>query len=332
MIIKFNKYERVAGLIVIMLVMSSLGVLISVAVQKGWFAQKVQFSTVFENADGIHSGTSVQISGLHAGSVEDVELLAENEIKVTFTILKKFASYIHQDSKAQLVRPFIIGDRVLKITVGKNETPLLAENSSLPSYETMDLMTILNDNKLGQNMETMAELIDNLKVLVNVFTDKSKAESFVRVFDKIEPLINNLNNMSVELAKLSKQATKNDNLATVLENANNLTKEINDVLPMVKENAPGLGRDMTLIVSNLAQFTEDFKALTPIIVEMAPTLPKTGRRTVEFIDEFVVLLKAMQKTIFLKGNAEEVREEEALSTKKVNENGVFSTKGRAKEE
>ena len=74
MIIKFNKFERAAGLFVIVALMGSFAIAISVAVQKGWFAHKVQFSTVFENAEGVHSGTGVQIAGLHAGSVEEVEL------------------------------------------------------------------------------------------------------------------------------------------------------------------------------------------------------------------------------------------------------------------
>jgi len=345
--IKFNKFERAAGLFVIVAIMGSFAIAISVAVQKGWFAHKVQFSTVFENADGVHSGTGVQIAGLHAGSVEEIELKEENKIKVTFTVLQKFAEHIRQDSKAQLVRPFIIGERVLEITVGKDETPMLAENSLLPSYEALDLMTILSNKKLINNLESMTEIVDSLKVLLHAFSDQDRAESIVRIFDKLEPLVNNLNDMSSGLAALSKQATKHDNLAIVLENTKGLTNELNAVLPMVKNNAPELGRNMTIIVANLAHLTQDFNdvlpmlkdkapglgsditkilsnlaqitqdlgTLTPAIVEMAPTLPKTGRRTVELIDEFVVLAKALQKSFLLQSNVEEVRKEEALSTK-----------------
>jgi hypothetical protein len=76
-----------------------------------------------------------------------------------------------------------------------------------------------------------------------------------------------------------------------------------------------LGSDITKILANLAQITQDLRTLTPAIVEMAPTLPKTGRRTVELIDEFVVLAKALQRSFLLQSNVEEVRKEEALSTK-----------------
>lgn len=329
--IKFNKFERIAGIFVLVALVGSFVIAISVALQKGWFAHKVQFSTIFETANGVHSGTIVQIAGLHAGSVQDVELLAENKIKVTFTVLGKFVKHIRQGSEAQLVRPFIIGERVLEVTVGDSKAPLLAENGLLPSHETMDLMTILSDKKLSEEMEVMAGVIDNLKVLVNALTDKERTEGFIRVVDKIEPLINNLNAMSTGLAKLSQQATKHENLATVLENANHLTTEINGVLPMVKEKAPALEQDMEKLVKNLAQMTEDLKTLTPTLVEMAPTLPKTGRRTAEFIDEFVILLKAMQKSMFLKANADEVREEEALRAKKGDGNKDSLVKDAAKE-
>ena len=160
---------------------------ISVAIQKGWFAPKIQYITIFQTADGVHSGTGVVIAGLHAGSVEDVELLSENKIKITFTVLQKFAAHIRQDSKAQLIRPYIIGDRVLEVTVGSEKSPLVARNSLLPSVETLDLMSLLSDKKLSENMETITEIIDNLKVLVDAFADKSRTESFVRVVDKIEP-------------------------------------------------------------------------------------------------------------------------------------------------
>jgi phospholipid/cholesterol/gamma-HCH transport system substrate-binding protein len=347
--VKFNKYERAAGLFVIVAIIGSFAIAISVAVQKGWFAHKVQFSTVFENADGVHSGTGVQIAGLHAGSVEEVELKGENKIKVTFTVLQKFAEHIRQDSKAQLVRPFIIGERVLEVTVGKDNSPILAENSLLPSYETLDLMTLLSNKTLINNMESMAEMVDKLKVLLLAFSDQDRAKSIVRIFDKLEPLVNNLNDMGLGLATLSKQATKHDNLAIVLDNTKRLTNELNAVLPIVKKNAPELGRNMTIIVNNLAQLTQDFnvvlpmlkakapglgsditkimsnlaqitqdlRTLTPAIVEMAPTLPKTGRRTVELIDEFVVLAKALQKSFLLQSNVEEVRKEEALSTQAI---------------
>jgi len=57
--------------------------------------------------------------------------------------------------------------------------------------------------------------------------------------------------------------------------------------------------------------TTEFKVVLPALAEIAPELPKTSRRAVEALDEAVVLMKALQKSFFVKGNAQEVRLEEA---------------------
>jgi phospholipid/cholesterol/gamma-HCH transport system substrate-binding protein len=309
--IKFNKFERVAGLFVLIAIIGSLVAAGTVIVQRGWFAPKVSYITSFENADGVHNGTAVQIAGLRAGSVEDVELQTDNKIRITFNVFKKFSDRIRKDSVAQLVRPFVIGDRVLEITVGSDTSPAMDKNTFVVSVETIDLMTLFSGRKLGEYLGTMAGVFENIKILINAFADKGRTENIIKTFDQIEPLVKNMNVMSVEVIKLSRQATKKENLGRVLANANALTMEINRLLPIVKLKAPKLSRDLTQIVENLAVLTENFKLLTPTIVEMAPSLPKTSKRAVEALDEAVILLKAMQKSMFMKGSVEEVKEEEA---------------------
>jgi hypothetical protein len=63
---------------------------------------------------------------------------------------------------------------------------------------------------------------------------------------------------------------------------------------------------------------------------MAPTLPKTGTRTVELINEFVILLKALQRSFLLQSNVEEVRKEEALRQLAINKPDFWIVTQRAK--
>ncbi len=311
MAIKFNKFERVAGLFVMIFILSGIGGAVVVAIKRDWFAAKIQLLTDFENADGVRAGTDVLLAGLRAGSVQEVELLETNKIRVYFDVLEKYRAKIKEDSMAQLIRPFVIGERVLELTVGSKDSRPIQEHANMKSHETLDIMTILSGRRLGDYLEAMNGLLANVKVLVEAFTSKERTESIVKTFDQIEPLVRNLNMMSEEVIKLSRQATRKDNLGTVLGNLSTTTNELNHMIPMVAEKAPAIGRDMTKIVENLAVLTENFKLLTPTIVEMAPSLPKTSRRAVEALDEAVVLLKAMQKSMFMRGSVEEVREEEA---------------------
>lgn len=308
---KFNKFERVAGLFVLTAVAGTIFSAVVVAVKRGWFSPQVQYVTSFESAEGVHSGTNVVIAGLRAGSVDDVELQEDNKIRVTLTVSKKFQDRIREDSVAQLIRPFVIGDRVLEISVGNPEKLPIDEHAFIPSAETVDMMTLFSGRKLGEYLSEMTEMISNLKSLAQAFTDKKRTVSLVKTFDQIEPLVKNLNKMSIEVIKLSKQATRSENLGQVMGNLAVTTEELNKLIPEFKEKAPHMTSDITKIVENLAVLTENFKLLTPALTEIAPELPRTSRRAVEALDEAVVLLKAMQKSMFLKGSVEDVREEES---------------------
>ncbi len=309
--VKFNKFERVAGLFVLVAIGGILFSMIGIAVKQGWFESKTPFRTVFESAEGLHTGTPVIMAGLRVGAVDSVELRADNKIEVEFRVFSKFSNKIRRDSQSQLVRPFIIGERILELTVGSPEAEAVELGGEVASAETVDLMTLLSGRRLGSALGEMGEMVKNLRFLAEAFLDKNRTADLVRIFDRIDPLLKNLNTMSMEVVKLSKQATKDDRFAIVMQELSITTRELNALLPEIKSRAPKMADDLEKLVANLAVLTESSKVLLPALAEVAPDLPRSSRRAVEALDEAVVLLKAMQKSFMLRSNAREVREEEA---------------------
>jgi phospholipid/cholesterol/gamma-HCH transport system substrate-binding protein len=308
--IKFNKFERVAGLFVLLAIVGSIVTALSVAIKQGWFENKFKYQTVFESAEGIHSGTTVQMAGLRAGSVEDIELLGDNKIKVTFYVIGKFQNRIRSDSKALLVRPFIIGDRVLEVTVGSDEGTLIAENAIIPSEETLDLMTLMSGKKLGNSLENLSGMLENVQYLMETFLDKNRTQSMVRIFDQLDPFLGNMNTMSTEVTKLSKQLTYDQNLKKTLAQTVILTREVNNILPELNRQNPELAKNLAELTSSLSQMTKDFKTVTGMLKDYGPEIPTVARRALEALDEATVLMKAMQKNFFLRSSVQEVHEEE----------------------
>lgn len=280
--IRLTHYERVAGLFVVTAIVGCLVAAVSVAIKQGWFEEKIKFQTYFENADGLHEGTVVQMAGLRAGSVTEVQLESDNKIKVSFYVLGKFRDKVKEDSSAQLIRPFLIGDRMLDVSVGSAELEPLAAMSIIPSQEATDVMSLLSGKKLGLYMSQTAQMLENLKTVMEAFLSKDRTQNMVKIFDKLNPLIENMNTMSLEVTKLSKQATDQNNMKAVMMNVATLTSELNKTIP----------------------------ELTAALKEVGPDMPKTARRAVEALDEATVLIKAMQKSMLLRSNVEEVRLEE----------------------
>lgn len=307
---KFNYYERVAGIFILSSIFGVIVVVAALAMKQGWFESRTQFVAIFENADGVHAGTAVQMSGLKAGQVDEVDLTDGNKIRVKFSLTGSFANRVHSDSLAQLVRPFIIGERVLDISLGSDGADILPENSQLLSKESVDLMNMLSGKNMGPQMERLSQAAERLGDLAALMLDEKRTGSLVKIFDHLEPLIDNASIMTREFAKMGKDLNSKDGLKPLIANVNVLTRELNATLPIMREQNPRLAQDLARISRNLSQLTEDFLGVGVAMREVGPQMPDTTRRAIEALNETVVTLKALQKSFLLRSNVTEVKDEE----------------------
>ena len=314
MIVKFSisKFERIAGIFVLMALVGSVVTLATVAIKKGWLESKVNYHTRLESAEGVHEGTMVQIAGLRAGQVTQVHLLDNNEIDVQFEVFERFQKRIKVDSKIMIVRPFVIGEKVIDITVGSPEAHLMEVGSLIGATPTTDLMDLLSGRRLGSALNDLGDLVENFKVLVTAFADRKRTESLVKVFDRLEPMVKNVDIMSRGIIKFTGTLNKDERLEVMVSQLTEFTNEMSVILPEFKKQVPNIGEQMGSLVENLNVLTEEFKKLTPTIQAIAPELPRVSLRAIEALDEVVVIMKAMQKSFLLKGNVEEVLEQERL--------------------
>lgn len=281
--IRFNKFEKVAGLFVGLAILACVVGTVGIAVKNGWFSRKVSFTTELESADGLHAGTTVQIAGLRVGSVTDVELESNDRVLVKFEVLEKFQDKVRADSRVHMFRPFILSEKVLEVSVGSESEPLIPPGGKVAIVTSTDIMDLMSGKKMGMALESFDKLAESLKILGNALADPKRTRSLVNVLDKLNPLVENLNTMSLEIAKITKSTGR---------------------------EVPDLGVQLGQVVKNLNVLTTEFQKLTPAISAVAPELPRTSRRAIEALDETVVTLKAMQKSFLLKGNVDDVRKEE----------------------
>lgn len=308
--IKFSHYERVAGIFVLTALAGCISVAAVVAVKRGWFATKIPFETIMTSAEGIHSGTVVQISGLRAGAVEEVELVAAERIRVRFSVFEKFHNQIRADSTIQVVRPFVIGERVIEVNVGSEGESRLAAGHEIPLKSSFDVMDIFSGKKMGPFLGTIEKLSENLRVLGEAFADPTRTRALVEMFDRLAPLISNMNSMAQGVSKMTDIATRQKRFEILIGNLTDVSQSLGKVVPAMMEEAPDMGQQLGAMVKNLNVLTAEMSKLAPAIAAIAPDLPKTSLRAVEALNETVILLKAMQKSFLLRGKVEEVKEEE----------------------
>lgn len=285
--VKFNKIERVAGTFIVIAFVGSIVLTGLAAIKKGWLQTKVNFKTKVVSAEGLRPGSPVTISGIRAGEITDVELLSADNIILHFVVFDKFQKQIRKDSKVNILRPFVIGDKTIEITVGSNDQDMAERGSFIESEIMFDMMDLMNGKKLGPFIGTIEGLIKNISRLATAFADPNRTEALIKMFDRMEPLIISINKMSVEVTKT--------------------TTEINRFLPQINAESPKVGQQIGQLISHLNQIAN---TVTPALNELGPDLPRVSRRAVEALDEMVITLKAIQKSFLLSGKVEDVKEEE----------------------
>ncbi len=183
---KFNPFERAVGLFLITSVAGSITIGAGLAVKKNWFEEKITFQTYVKSADNLREGSSVLMSGLKVGKIEDIELDSTRQIQVKFTILKKYHTQITEGTKVQFTRPFIIGDKVLTLVQGPTSVAVMPAGSTLSLYEQFDFMEMLSGKRLETTMAKIDSIINNLEstmiktnTMVHAIGDEKKLKETV---------------------------------------------------------------------------------------------------------------------------------------------------------
>ena len=309
--IKFSHYERVAGLFVLTAMVGGVVTLVALAVQKGWFEPKVKYSTSLINAEGIREGTVVQIAGLRAGAVTHVELRANNEIVVQMEIAKKFDERIREESRVRAVRPFVIGEKVLDVSVAPDSSRKLVAGESIKSEETTDMMDFISGKSMGQSLEALNKLIENVRNVADALADPKRTQALIQMVDDLAPLVKNFGALSKEATVVLHDANKDKRLSRMVANLDVMTTELAKLTPALAHDTPELAGDLKKIAKNMAIMTDELQKTLPMLQELGPEVPRASRRAMEALDETVVTLKALQKSFLLRGSVRDVKEEEA---------------------
>jgi len=294
--LKVNKYERFAGVFVFFSLLLFFAFVISAAIEQGWFDRKVKLFSEFKNAEGIRPGSYVQMSGLKIGTVTSVDILSSSRIVVRYEVQEKYLKSIKEDSVVYLIRPFILSERTLDISVGSENEKTVVENSKVNSKESIDIMSLLSGKELGDRWNDIADFGNEMKPFLN----------------QVLPLLKNLNVAVPQIISLTKSVNDKNKLSHLMDNIVQVSNVMSNMLKQIDPaNATSSAAEVRELISNMTVISRDLKKTLPALQAVAPDLPKAGLRAIEALDQAVVLIKAMQKSIFMRSNVKEVIEEES---------------------
>src|SRR4051812_15928990 len=175
---------------------------------KVWFEPRSVFYFEVVSVEGLHEGTEVWIAGLKVGAVEQTLFGSNGKVQVHFWVLDRYSDQIHTDSQISILRPLIIGDRVLEISAGSS-SQLLKSASLIPSSSSYDMLEFLSGRKISPFLTTIEGMSSNFKLLAQSLLDPKRTRGYLKALDALNPLISDMGQMARQTAQALRPVNEN---------------------------------------------------------------------------------------------------------------------------
>jgi phospholipid/cholesterol/gamma-HCH transport system substrate-binding protein len=122
------------------------------------FSNTSNYFVKLREVSGLKKGAIVTISGISVGSVNSIEMpkRSGDSVLVSIHILKDAANLIHTDSKATVTTVGLVGDKIIAVTVGTANAPIVKPEGLITGESPRELMGLV---------DTVARALDAVKDL-----------------------------------------------------------------------------------------------------------------------------------------------------------------------
>lgn len=179
--------------------------------QENLFDPVFKLTTTFYNVSGLQVGSNIRFSGINVGTVDNIKIINDTTIRVDMLIKKSVQQFIKNDCLAGIGSAGIIGDRILIITQGSYDAPLVKDGENIESKEPVETEAI---------MESMKITADNAAII-----------SY-----QLAKIMTNINSGQGTLGRLIRDSTIAENIDRTIINLRKSSKGLNENMNAAKEN------------------------------------------------------------------------------------------------
>ena len=180
------------------------------------FTKTFNVYSIFPNVSGLTQGNSVQFAGINVGTIQSIEIIATDKVKVNMNIVSNVKKFIKKDSEASINSDGLVGNKVLAITSGSVNSPSIEDGDSVHSITPVsigDIVKNLNESTKGaeQISKDLAEIVSKVN---NGEGTLGKLINNSDVFNSLDSLMNSFSGSSANINKILAQASTTIELVT----------------------------------------------------------------------------------------------------------------------
>lgn len=205
--------------------------------KENMFTSTMNIQSGFETVSGLLEGSNVRFNGISVGTVESINIIAGDKVLVQMTILSSVRKFIKKDSKVKIISEGLIGNKIVDISPGGENSPSINEGDWLESIRPVDTEDIL---------KSLKETSDNASLM-------SK---------DIGLIIASVKNGEGTLGQLITNSSLYDGVDSTMRGFATSTGLVNDVLRNVSSSVDVITVEIIPLTQKMRNITEDIAEIT----------------------------------------------------------------------
>ena len=203
-----SKFKLRLGLFVLIGSVIFVVAIFIIGKQENLFNPVFKLTTTFYNVSGLQVGSNIRFSGIEVGTVDNIHIINDSTVRVDMLIKKNVQQFIKTDCEAGIASAGIIGDRVLIITQGSNDAPIIKDGQEIVSNEPVETDAIMASLQVTANNAAIVS-----DQLVEIIIKINSGEGTLGRLIKDSSIAENINQTIVNLRKSSQGLDENMNAA-----------------------------------------------------------------------------------------------------------------------
>ena len=158
-----KKHAVIVGLFVFIGLAFLLSGILIVGNIRNTFNRKMKVVALFDDVSGLTRGNNVWFSGVKIGSVSSLEFFGTSQVEVGMNIETKARKYIRKDAKVKISSDGFIGNKILVIYGGTEQSYAVEEGDTLgveKSFSSEDMI-----NTFQENNKNLLAITNDFKII-----------------------------------------------------------------------------------------------------------------------------------------------------------------------
>ncbi|NQU85728.1 MAG: MCE family protein, partial [Mariniphaga sp.] len=254
---KISKFAKFGALIVFTVAVFIWG--LSYLKGHDFFKSASYYHIIYDRIEGLVQSDAVTLNGYQVGQVKAVSFAGDGTGNLVVTISIDGDIKIPVNSVARIVSSDIMGTKSIKLIYNPNQE-VYSHNDTIPGAVESDLkeQVSLQVLPLKAKAEQLLATIDSAITILTVIFNEDARENLSESFKNINLTISNIEETSFALKELI--ARESGNVSTIVSNLNEVTENFNS-----KSN------EFENIITNLSSISDSLAAIpySPLITSIA---------------------------------------------------------------